>query len=348
MSSLERDASGNPIRCGPTGAEPGDSTGFVLGKNLTLRSRVLGEDRPLQIFTPSDYESALSSYPTLPVLYLLDGADNFMHVTGVVDYLARKNRIPPMIIVAVGNTDRPRDLTPTHTLLGLNGRRWDTFESTGGADKFFEFLRDELMPYVEKNYRAAPFRILDGHSFGGLFAIKILLENPDAFQAYLAVSPSLWWDNQVMLKRSGPIGRAGQCLFLSVANEGGLHQKSIEAFADQLRERAVPGFRWDFQAYPGETHNSVPHLNLYDALKFVFADWDFMALAYDEVRVSFEDGVKHCQALSERFGFTIVLPESRAERAACAAFPSAWMVVGLSRSWRMPAASRRSGVSERL
>ena len=163
------------------GAEPAAPTDFVVGKKLTIKSTVLGENRSLQVFTPSDYESAKSSYPTLPVLYLLDGTDHYIHVTGLVDYLARKGRIPPMIVVAVGNTERTRDLTPTHTIVGYDGKPDDSLESSGGSGKFFEFLRDELIPYVEKNYRTAPFRILDGHSFGGLFAIKVLLDSPDTF-----------------------------------------------------------------------------------------------------------------------------------------------------------------------
>jgi predicted alpha/beta superfamily hydrolase len=284
---------------------------FAVGKQLRLRSAILGEDRPLLIFTPGDYESAKSSCPAYPVLYLLDGADNFMHVVGVVDYLARKNRIPPMIVVAVGNTDRNRDLTPSHSSLGLYGNHLRFLETSGGADKFFDFFRRELMPYVEKHYRTAPFRLLDGHSLGGLFALDVLQKHPRTFQALISVSPSLWWDDQALLKQTGPAGRTGQFLYLSVGNEGGRHESSIRSFARRLKARAPGGFTWAFKAYPDETHNSVTHRTLYDALAMIFAGWDILERPYDETKVTFEDGERHCRKLSKKYKFKVVLSDVR-------------------------------------
>lgn len=289
-------------------AEPSGAADFVFGKQLALKSLVLGEDRSIQIFTPRDYESAKSSYPTLPVLYLLDGTDHFVHVSGLADYLARKGRMPPMIVVAIGNTERTRDLTPTHALQDPNGKISQDFETSGGAARFFEFMRDELIPHVEKHYRTAPFRILAGHSFGGLFAMKVLLESPTTFQAYLAVSPSLWWDNRIMLKSTGPIGQASRFLFMSVGNEGGEHRKSIDLFVDGLNERAASGFVWTFKSYEDESHGSVPHITLYDALKFVFAGWHLPDRRIDAEPVSYAEAVAHYRALSEKYGYTIPLP----------------------------------------
>lgn len=293
-------------------AGPPAETDFVLGKKVMLKSAVLGEDRSLQIFTPANYETAKSSYPTLPVLYLLDGADHYVHATGLIDYLARKGRIPPMIIVAIGNTQRQRDFTPVFTaapdpqgkLRKLNER----FKDSGGAGKFFEFMRDELIPYVEKTYRTAPFRILDGHSLGGLFAADVLQKNPATFQAYILTSPSLWWDQEALLKRPGPIGLARQFVFVSVGNEGGPHRPAIDHYVAQLKERATPGLAWKFKAYDDESHGSVPHLTLYDALQFIFSGWYLTDNPEEFTALTFASVAKHYAGLSEKYGYTLPVP----------------------------------------
>lgn len=284
----------------PPGAE------IVIGRKETFQSTVLGEERSLQIFTPSNYATAKASYPTLPVLYLLDGDDHFAHVTGLVDYLARKHRIPPMIVVAVGNTNRNRDFSPSASS-NYNGKPVP-IKHGGGATKFLHFLRDELIPHIEKNYRTAPFRILGGYSFGGLFATKVLQDSPETFQAYITVSPSLWWDDELLLKTTGPIGRERQYVFLSVGNEGGTHRKAIDRYVAQLKERAAPGFRWAFKAYDEETHASVPHVTLYDGLQFIFAGWDLPYRDENSEPLVVADAVRHYAGLSERYGFEIKMP----------------------------------------
>lgn len=341
------------LGCAARAAEPAPPKDFVLGQNITLHSNVLGEKRALRIFTPASYNSAKDSYPTFPVLYLLDGTDHYVHVTGLVDYLARKGRIPPMIVVAIGNTKRTRDLTPTHTLRSANGKEHDALESSGGAGKFFEFIRDELIPYVERNYRVAPFRILNGHSFGGLFAIKVLLESPQTFQAYVAVSPSLWWDQQVMLKSSGPIGGRRQYLYLSVGNEGGAHRQSIDQFAAQLKMRAVDGLTWGYKPYEDESHGSVPHQTLYDSLKLIFAGWHLPDRGLDEMPLTYADAVQHYRALSAKYGYEVPLPLEAIESVAWdLAFHERWdaAIAAYQEAVRLypKAASAQTGLGDTL
>jgi len=83
-----------------------------------------------------------------------------------------------MIVVAIPNTDRSRDLTPTHSLLLPDGTTQDFLKTTGGAEAFTTFLEKELIPYVESHYPTAPHRMLVGHSFGGLFTINALINHP--------------------------------------------------------------------------------------------------------------------------------------------------------------------------
>ena len=114
--------------------------------------------------------------------------------------------IPPMIVVGIGNVlgVRTHDLTPTHSIIDPYGKI-DTsaglsLQISGGGAKFLQFIKDELMPYIEKKYKPAPYKIFSGHSFGGLMTFYCLTKHPDMFNAYISVSPALWWDNKIHLK----------------------------------------------------------------------------------------------------------------------------------------------------
>ena len=133
-------------------------------------------DRPYLIYEPPGARDG-----PLPVIVLLDGDAHFHHTTGIVRFLVDQGRMPPALVVAVPNTtDRTRDLTPP--ILSDTALRTAT-PTAGGADRMLRFLADELLPEVARHYGTAPFRILIGHSFGGLFAAYALLIRPDVFQA---------------------------------------------------------------------------------------------------------------------------------------------------------------------
>ena len=149
----------------------------------------MNERRPLFISKPAGYEQGTERYP---VLYLLDGETHFHHATGIARFLAESGRIPALLVVGVASTNRNRDLTPPSQ--AGNDLRFSP--GGGGADAFLRFLSEELIPYVEANYRTRSYRILVGHSFGGLFAVYALTTRPRVFNAYIAISPSLHWNNQ--------------------------------------------------------------------------------------------------------------------------------------------------------
>lgn len=73
------------------------------------------------------------------------------------------------------------------------------FPTSGQADRFLDFLEKELIPHIDRNYRTYPHRIIAGWSFGGLLATHALIHRPEIFDAYLAISPSLWWDEELLL-----------------------------------------------------------------------------------------------------------------------------------------------------
>jgi predicted alpha/beta superfamily hydrolase len=165
---------------------------YADGARVAIKSEVLGEERVILIRTPPGYERNGQRYP---VLYLTDGDAHLGHTSGTIEFLSRNGRMPEMIVVAITNTDRTRDLTPTNaSMLRPDGTEMK-FPTSGGADKFLKFIETELIPKIEKDYRTQPYRVFAGHSFGGLFAIHSFLTRPESFNAYIAVSPSMQWDN---------------------------------------------------------------------------------------------------------------------------------------------------------
>src|SRR6185295_11339504 len=154
---------------------------------LTIKSKVMGEDRLILVRTPVGYETNKQSYP---VVYMTDGDQHIGHTSSTVEFLARNGRMSEMIVVGIPNTDRTRDLSPTKPKQeGATGA--PQFPTAGGADNFLKFIETELIPEVEKRYRVTPFRMLAGHSLGGLFAVHAMLTKPDLFRSYVAVSPAL-------------------------------------------------------------------------------------------------------------------------------------------------------------
>jgi predicted alpha/beta superfamily hydrolase len=195
---------------------------------VTLHSTAVGEQRSMLVRTPPGYERGSDRYP---VLYLTDGDRHIGHTSATVEYLAERGRMPEMIIVGISNTDRTRDLTPTKASLKEDGKVME-LPTSGGADKFLEFIEKELIPHVEKTYRTQPYRVFAGHSFGGLFAVHALVTKPDLFHALISAAPSLHWDNALVVNRAEQLltGRPelGRTLFVTLGDEPGEPQAAFE------------------------------------------------------------------------------------------------------------------------
>src|SRR5919106_2733299 len=168
--------------------------------SLKINSAVLGEERTILVRVPPGYETNKLRYA---VLYMTDGNAHIGHTGSTVEFLARNGRMSELIVVGITNTDRMRDLSPTHVTTTVGGGNTALqFPTSGGADKFLKFIETELIPEIEKRYRVQPYRILAGHSLGGLFTIHAMVSRPELFHSYVAVSPALQWDNQVTVKRA--------------------------------------------------------------------------------------------------------------------------------------------------
>jgi len=270
---------------------------YIIGKAIKIRSAVLNEERTLLINLPDDYDVSQRRYP---VLFLLDGDAHFHHVTGIVHFFTVRNMIPPLIVIALPNIDRTRDFSPTSI---------DKRLTSGGADRFLEFFQEELIPYVDSHYRTFPYRIIIGHSLGGLFAIYALLTQPDVFNAYIAISPSLSYDNELLLKKAPAFLEKSpelkKFLFMTVGNEP-KYIPRLESFSKILEEMAPEGLEWKYTYMEKEDHVSITHRSIYDGLETLYLDWRVSASLIQKGL----DGIQeHYRTLSEKFGYEIpVLP----------------------------------------
>jgi uncharacterized protein len=280
-------------------------------ERITIHSRVLNEDRAILVRMPAAAQGQKGRYP---VLYLTDGDGHINEVGEIIDFLVSHGRCAPLIIVGIPNTDRTRDLTPTHAdAKGPDGTIEQAFPTSGGADKFLEFIQTELFPEIEKRYSPYPYRIFAGHSFGGLLAIHTLVTHPDMFNAYIALSPSLQWDDGHTLHQAQQFfakqKEFNKTLFFSLANEGSTPNPMGQNFEELQKTLAgsVPkGFIVRSARYPDEDHGSTTLIGHYAGLRTVFDGWIMPRDPKDGSPVGGLKGIEqHYRELSDRFGFPV-------------------------------------------
>jgi len=288
-----------------------------IGKKYSMRSKVLKEERPYWVYLPNSYDES-NKKQRYPVLYLLDGDAHFQSASGVVQFMSSgingNCQIPEMIVVAIPNTERTRDLTPTHTKIGYAGKEEAFWETSGGGDAFLKFFRDELFPQIDSRFHTLPSRILVGHSFGGLLAIHTLLAEPEMFQAYVAIDPSLWWDNQLLThtaeNKIRTIRKLRKTLYISSANTPKIPnfnplkmRKAIRKLVKTLDAARSVNFQLGFQFFDAEDHASVPLLSLYHGLLYIFDGFKHVGLeSLPAMKTRFK-------RLSKRLGGDVLPPE---------------------------------------
>jgi len=294
----------------PALAQEPQPSPYVIADVFVIHSKILNEDRRLVIYNPDS--AGGNVLPAYPVLYLLDENDMAM-VTGTVKYTSSYNeQLPAMLVVGIdGNGQRIRDLTPTHSLYDDMGKldpdpnSW--LKPSGGGEKFLRFVREEVMPFVESKYRTAPFRIFAGHSVGGLTAIQALTTHPDMFNAYLALSPSLWWDNGAYLRSAiqhlPPSGTQKKFLFVADCPEMGPFTAYLNTFLDALGTHKASSLEWAHTFYPHETHGSIAAKAYYDGLRFLYPQWN-----PPEENRSAASIKRHYAAISNRLGYDVQPP----------------------------------------
>ena len=227
----------------------------VRGSSITdsLPSKILAEQRELIVHLPNNYQQ--NTALNYPVLYLLDGQRNFHHAAGTLDLLNQSEMAQEMIIIAIKNIHRTRDMTPTYD------ESYNEWGISGGADNFLDFIEKELIPYVNKNYRTNNFKILSGHSLGGLLSVYALQSRPQLFQAHFAFSPSLWWHNEVIFNDAehffANTTALNNYLYVNMGNEGGNMLSTFQRYTKLLKTNTAKGFSYNSDLDEQENHNTT-------------------------------------------------------------------------------------------
>lgn len=232
-----------------------------FGISLKMHSEVLNEERTIMISLPEGYDGSVNKYP---VLYMLDAQWNFSHTVMVSGWLADKKIMPKTIVVGIhtGGENRTRDLVPSKN-------------KKNGANKLHAFIKKELIPFIEKNYRTYNYRVLGGVSFGGLFVMHAFVRDPQLFNNYVSLSPSMWSSNGLMLTKTRDFlsmnPKLSNNLYLALANEG--PQMGVDSLSKILEIFAPEELAWKFDTFPEEIHETINYNGLWNGLKFVFKDW---------------------------------------------------------------------------
>jgi uncharacterized protein len=241
---------------------------FVLGVVDTVHSTILQEKRVLNIYLPVGYHP--DSAARYPVIYLLDGSadEDFIHVAGLVQFcnFPWVKLLPPSIVVGIANTNRRRDLTFPTTI----AQDKMDYPESGGSAAFIRFIATELQPYIQQQYKTNVTKMLIGQSLGGLLATEILFTQPQMFTHYCIVSPSLWWDNQSLLKRKVAVLQAGakrpQKIFIAVGKEGAIMEGDARSLYQMLKSNKQLNLQWSY--YGKMNHANILHQAVYDAFGY--------------------------------------------------------------------------------
>jgi predicted alpha/beta superfamily hydrolase len=240
-------------------------TPFVLGNIETIKSKVLSENRTLNVYMPEGYSA--KDTITYPVIYLLDGSadEDFIHIAGLVQYCNFPwiNSLPKSIVVGIANVDRRRDYTFPTTI----EKDKKDFPTTGGSAKFIEFLEKEVQPFITKNYKTNNNRTIIGQSLGGLLATEILLKKPELFSTYIIISPSLWWNKESLLALEKPQLKNATKIYIAVGNEGEVMVNDAKQLQALLKTNPSKDLTVNLETFHKETHADIMHDAVYHAFK---------------------------------------------------------------------------------
>ncbi|MFK7771979.1 MAG: alpha/beta hydrolase-fold protein [Saprospiraceae bacterium] len=307
---------------------------IVIGKTDNIFSEILNQDRKIWVHVPPQNGFA-DTRPNYPVLYLLDGDAHFLNVVSILNQLGR-GKIPEMIIVAILSVDRMNEMTPSHIDESRGDGNW--VKTSGGGEKFTQFLEKELIPFIDKKYPTKPYRTFVGHSLGGLLVVNTLINHPDLFDNYISIDPSLWWNNQRLLKQAKTVLEkekfSNKSLYVAVANtmkgvsedlnignvekdttEMTEHIRSILQFAKVAVANPQSELNFYSKYYPEENHGTVPFLSTYYGLQSIFHWYEIENVAaLNNPEMSVEASIdfinNHFEKLSRHFGFKEIPEES--------------------------------------
>lgn len=284
-----------------------------IGSKHFIQSDILNEEREYWISLPNSYNQEQLSYKKYPILILLDGNVHFHSISGMVNYRSSgntdKREIPEMIVVGVLNVNRERDFTPDKIITKRENK-------TGGGDIFLAFLEKELIPKIEKEYRTIPYRILVGHSLGGLITIYAYMQERTPFNSFISIDPSFGtWDNNVMDEKIAGISQnaLGRPIYIATANWDKRNLRNRDRhvrFYEALNAKSDKVLNAKHFYFKDKNHSTVPLPAIYDGLSFIFEGYN---QSYRNV-IEIDDLVNTFKRLSNKNAFEFHPPEELVNR----------------------------------
>jgi predicted alpha/beta superfamily hydrolase len=281
---------------------------IIIGTKHALKSNILNEDRDYWISLPDSYYDEASSYKRYPILILLDGNVHFKAISSMVNYMSsdsyRSRTIPEMIVVAIQNVDRRRDYTPDKIITVREN-------NTGGGDRFLSFLEEELIPELDQKYRTTPYRILFGHSLGGLLATHAYMKEKTPFNSFIAVDPSFGtWDSETMDKKLDSLTEKSfeRYIYIASANWGKRNIRNRDRhlrFYESLHSKCKGAFPAKLEYFENEDHSSVPIMAFHNGISAIFEGYGISSRDVENKAQL----TQHFQALSKRLSWNFLPPE---------------------------------------
>lgn len=247
-----------------------------LGHSVTLSSDLYTSPVEVNVYLPKSYDAENddnSQVTAYPVVYLIDGGQeqDYLHIAGIAALASINPYIfEEVIVVGVKTNDRRYELTSINT-----DPRYDRPAGTlGGSSKFRDMLAKLLIPYIEKEYRTNNRRIVLGESLAGLFITETFLTTPELFTDYIAISPSLWYDDRQLAKQAANLLAkhvdSPRQLYLAMANEGGTMQKGLDELIVAIKSAKLKKLEWVYSdRSKAESHWSIYHQAALYALRWV-------------------------------------------------------------------------------
>lgn len=224
-------------------------------ETFKIQSKHVGEERIINVWTPPNYKKGTDS---LPVMYMADGGikEDFPHIANTLAKLIAENKIKPLLLVGIENTQRRRDLT------GFTEVATDKEIApvVGGSAKFRAFIKDELFPEIDKRYRTTSEKSIIGESASGLFVVETFFLTPEMFDNYIAFDPSLWWNNHYLVRTA----KEHLAKFPATTKRiwfAGSNTEDISPFtkdlANILKAENKGNIVWKFSDEPKEKHATI-------------------------------------------------------------------------------------------
>jgi predicted alpha/beta superfamily hydrolase len=236
-------------------------------EEFTLQSSIIKDRYPIYVYLPENYSKDAPNQ----LIIALDGDTRFNTIANIISDKTQNGSMPPCLFIAIGNNEnRNRDYTPTAYEKG-----------SGGADDFYQFIKEELIPELESRYNieASNNKTLIGHSFGGLFTQYVMaqdrLSNP--FNKFIAGGTSYWYDSGVVFEYEQRYADKHTDLNVALYNgmgtlEGGVMLASFEEMNERLNSRNYPNFKHKNELIKESGHSGSANAIFKKGLDYVFSN----------------------------------------------------------------------------